>query len=79
MENDLAWGAEEIIVPIWVSADGKEFYDAKEIETEHLENICSYIPQRIDELEWLYKKKIKELKEKRKLFIRELKRRSKDA
>jgi hypothetical protein len=63
--------------PIWISKEGKVFWTPKELGTEHLENICAYIPARLDALKVEYKSRVKRLKERRKMFIKELKRREK--
>jgi len=68
----------DLVEPIWVSLDGEVFWTEQDIGTAHLENIVAYIPQRLGALKFRYKTQTKSLKERRKKFVKELKRREKE-
>jgi hypothetical protein len=68
----------DLVEPIWVSLDGEVFWTEQDIGTAHLENIVAYIPKRLKTLKFVYKTQTKSLKERRKKFVKELKRREKE-
>jgi hypothetical protein len=74
--EEIVWTLENVR-PIWTDQAGNKYYRMEDIKTDHMENIVGYLHRREQELTKWAKEMKKECREKRKMFVFELKRRDK--